>query len=89
VDVPALIARQLKALPDKPGVYLWKDAAGEILYVGKAKSLRSRVPNYFGPEAESTPERAALVRQIADLETIVVVSEGQALLLENNFIKEH
>ena len=89
MDVPALIARQLKALPDKPGVYLWKDAEGEILYVGKAKSLRSRVPNYFGPEAESTPERAALVRQIADLETIVVASEAQALLLENNLIKEH
>jgi excinuclease ABC subunit C len=89
VDVPALIARQLKALPDKPGVYLWKDAAGEILYVGKAKSLRSRVPNYFGPEAESTPERAALVRQISGLETIVVASEAQALLLENNLIKEH
>ncbi|HXI34415.1 MAG TPA: excinuclease ABC subunit UvrC [Gemmatimonadales bacterium] len=89
MDVPALIARQLKALPDKPGVYLWKDAAGEILYVGKAKSLRSRVPNYFGPEAESTPERAALVRQISDLETIVVASEAQALLLENNLIKEH
>jgi excinuclease ABC subunit C len=89
VDVPALIARQLKALPDTPGVYLWKDAAGEILYVGKAKSLRSRVPSYFGPEAESTPERAALVRQIAGLETIVVASEAQALLLENNLIKEH
>ena len=89
MDVPALIARQLKALPDKPGVYLWKDAAGAILYVGKAKSLRSRVPNYFGPEAESTPERAALVRQIADLETIVVATEAQALLLENNLIKEH
>jgi excinuclease ABC subunit C len=89
VDVPALIARQLKALPDKPGVYFWKDAAGEILYVGKAKSLRSRVPNYFGPEAESTPERAALARQIAGLETIVVPNEAQALLLENNLIKEH
>ena len=89
MDVPALIARQLKALPDKPGVYLWKDAGGEILYVGKAKSLRSRVPNYFGPEADSTPERAALVRQISDLETIVVASEAQALLLENNLIKEH
>jgi excinuclease ABC subunit C len=89
VDVPALIARQLKALPDTPGVYLWKDAAGEILYVGKAKSLRSRVPSYFGPEAELSPERAALVRQIAGLETIVVATEAQALLLENNLIKEH
>ncbi len=89
MDVPALIARQLKALPDTPGVYLWKDAAGEILYVGKAKSLRSRVPSYFGPEAELSPERAALVRQIAGLETIVVATEAQALLLENNLIKEH
>src|SRR3989449_10202941 len=89
VDVPALIARQLKALPDKPGVYLWKNAAGAILYVGKAKTLRSRVPSYFGPDAESTPERSALVRQIADLETIIVPNEAQALLLENNLIKEH
>src|SRR5207302_1061847 len=89
VDVPALIARQLKALPDKPGVYLWKNAAGEIVYVGKAKSLRARVPSYFGPEGDSTPERAALVRQIAELETIIAPTEAQALLLENNLIKEH
>jgi len=89
VDVPALIARQLKALPDKPGVYLWKNAAGEIVYVGKAKSLRARVPSYFGPEGDSTPERAALVRQIAELETIIAPNEAQALLLENNLIKEH
>jgi len=89
VDVPALITRKLDALPDQPGVYLWKSAAGEILYVGKAKSLRARVPSYFGPDAGATPEHAALVRQIADLETIVVPSEPQALLLENNLIKEH
>jgi excinuclease ABC subunit C len=89
VDVPDLIARQLKALPDKPGVYLWKSARGEVLYVGKAKSLRARVPSYFGPDGAATPERAALVEQIADLETIVVPNEAQALLLENNLIKEH
>ncbi|MGH7547115.1 MAG: excinuclease ABC subunit UvrC [Gemmatimonadales bacterium] len=89
MEVRELIDRKLHALPDKPGVYLWKSAAGEILYVGKAKSLRSRVPSYFGPEAESTPERAALVRQLADLETIIVPNEAQALLLENNLIKEH
>jgi excinuclease ABC subunit C len=70
-------------------VYLWKNAGGEILYVGKAKSLRARVPSYFGPDAGETPERAALVSQIADLETIIVPSEAQALLLENNLIKEH
>jgi excinuclease ABC subunit C len=83
------LARQLDALPDKPGVYLWKSAAGEILYVGKAKNLRARVPSYVGPDGGDTPERAALVGQIADLETIIVPSEAQALLLENNLIKEH
>ena len=84
-----LIARKLEALPDKPGVYLWKNAAGEILYVGKAKSLRARVSSYLGPDPRGTPEQAALVRQIADVETIVVPTEPQALLLENNLIKEH
>jgi len=70
-------------------VYLWKNGAGEILYVGKAKSLRSRVPSYFGPDAGGTPEQAALIAQIADVETIIVSNEPQALLLENNLIKEH
>jgi len=87
--IPDGLARKLEALPDKPGVYLWKNAGGEILYVGKAKSLRARVPSYFGPDAGSTPERAALAGQIADLETIIVPNEVQALLLENNLIKEH
>jgi excinuclease ABC subunit C len=89
MEPPKLIARILDTLPDAPGVYLWKNTAGEILYVGKAKSLRSRVPSYFGPDAEHTPEQAALVRQIAQLETILVPNEAQALLLENNLIKEH
>ena len=83
------ITRKLETLPDLPGVYLWKDAGGEVLYVGKAKSLRSRVPAYFGPDYADTPEHEALQPQIADLETIVVGSEAQALLLENNLIKEH
>ena len=87
--IPDRLARKLDALPDKPGVYLWKSAAGETLYVGKAKSLRGRVPSYFGPDGGATPERAALVSQIADLETIIVPNEAQALLLENNLIKEH
>jgi len=87
--IPDRLSRTLEALPDKPGVYLWKNAAGEILYVGKANSLRARVPSYFGPDGGDTPERAALVSQIADLETIIVPSEAQALLLENNLIKEH
>ena len=87
--IPDRLSRTLEALPDKPGVYLWKNTAGEILYVGKANSLRARVPSYFGPDGGDTPERAALVSQIADLETIIVPNEAQALLLENNLIKEH
>jgi excinuclease ABC subunit C len=70
-------------------VYLWKNGAGEVLYVGKAKSLRARVPAYYAPDHQDTPERAALAAQIAELETIIVPSEAQALLLENNLIKEH
>jgi excinuclease ABC subunit C len=87
--VPSLISRKLAALPDRPGVYLWRNSIGEVLYVGKAKSLRSRVPAYFAPDHQDTPERAALAAQIADLETIIVPNEAQALLLENNLIKEH
>ena len=82
------LARQLAALPARPGVYLWKDAAGEIVYVGKAASLRSRVPAYFAEE-QGSPEREALQGQIVDLETIIVPNEAQALLLENTLIKEH
>ncbi|HUK22662.1 MAG TPA: excinuclease ABC subunit UvrC [Gemmatimonadales bacterium] len=89
MEPPKQIARVLETLPDKPGVYLWKNAAGEILYVGKAKSLRSRVPSYFGADAGGTPEQDALVRQITQVETILVPNEAQALLLENNLIKEH
>ena len=88
MDIPPLIARKLASLPDRPGVYLWKDGVGEVLYVGKAKSLRERVPGYFAPDHQDTPERAALAAQIADLETIIVPNEAQALLLENNLIKE-
>jgi excinuclease ABC subunit C len=89
MDVPALIARKLATLPDRPGVYLWKSSGGEVLYVGKAKNLRTRVPAYFAPDHQDTPERAALATQIADLETIIVPNEAQALLLENNLIKQH
>jgi excinuclease ABC subunit C len=89
MDIPPLIARKLASLPDRPGVYLWKNGVGEVLYVGKAKSLRARVPAYFAPDHQETPERAALAAQIADLETIIVPNEAQALLLENNLIKEH
>lgn len=83
------LQRKLESLPDAPGVYLWKDAAGEVLYVGKANSLKGRVRYYFGDEAAADPRLSLLVERIADLETIVVQSPSQALLLENNLIKEY
>ena len=83
------LQRTLDALPDAPGVYLWKDAAGEVLYVGKANSLRSRVRWYFGDEAAASPRLHLLAQRIADIDTIVTQSPSQALLLENNLIKEY
>jgi len=83
------LQRKLEGLPDAPGVYLWKDADGTVLYVGKAKSLRARVRWYFGDDVEANPRLMLLRKHIADLETIVLKSEAQALLLENNLIKEH
>jgi excinuclease ABC subunit C len=83
------LQKKLEALPDAPGVYLWKGAAGEVLYVGKANSLRTRVRWYFGEEAAASPRLHLLQQRIADLDTIVAQSPSQALLLENNLIKEY
>ncbi len=87
--IPDIVAGKLASLPDSPGVYLWKDAAGLVLYVGKAKSLRSRVRSYFASDHESSVKTRHLVRLIRDVETIVVPSEAHALILENNLIKEY
>ena len=83
------LQRKIELLPDKPGVYLWKDAQGKVLYVGKAGNLRTRVRWYFGPDPAEDPRLSLLRIRAADVETIVVQSEAQALLLENNLIKEH
>jgi excinuclease ABC subunit C len=87
--LPDALQRKLDTLPDGPGVYLWKDANGEILYVGKAKRLKSRVRSYFATDFDASPKNRLLQRLIADVETIVVPSEPQSLILENNFIKEY
>ncbi len=87
--IPDIVAGKLAHLPDSPGVYLWKDAAGQVLYVGKAKSLRSRVRSYFASDHETSVKTRHLVRLIRDVETIVVPSESHALILENNLIKEY
>jgi excinuclease ABC subunit C len=87
--IPPDLGRRIDALPDGPGVYLWKDAAGTVVYAGKAKNLRARVRSYLTADDAHSPKLRMLRRVIADLETIVVPSESQALLLENNLIKEH
>ncbi|HUJ32973.1 MAG TPA: excinuclease ABC subunit UvrC [Candidatus Acidoferrum sp.] len=76
-------------LPTQPGVYLFKDAAEKILYVGKARSLRSRVKSYFLESRWIDAKTGSLVREIADLDYIVVDNEKEALALENNLIKQH
>ncbi|GBD33375.1 MAG: UvrABC system protein C [Gemmatimonadales bacterium] len=76
-------------MPDRPGVYLWKDSRGGVLYVGKAKNLRQRVRSYLAADYEASPKNRLLRKLIADVDTIVVESESQALLLENNLIKEY
>jgi excinuclease ABC subunit C len=80
---------QAALLPESPGVYLFKDAAGKILYVGKAGSLRNRVRSYFLESRWADAKTGSLVREIADLETIVVANEHEALALEHNLIKQY
>ena len=77
------------SLPESAGVYLFKDAGGAVLYVGKARSLRSRVRSYFLESRWMDAKTGSLVREIADLETIVVANEREALALENNLIKQY
>jgi excinuclease ABC subunit C len=83
------LAEKLSDLPQKPGVYIFKDAAGMILYVGKAVKLKNRVTSYFKPEASQRGTRIELmISQIADLDYTVVTNELESLILENNFIKQ-
>jgi len=78
----------LSTLPEKPGVYQYFDKEGEIIYVGKAKNLKKRISSYFNKTHDS-PKVSVMVRQIAALKYIIVDTEEDALLLENNLIKEH
>lgn len=80
---------KLAKLATKPGVYLFRDQAGAVLYVGKAINLRNRVRSYFQTRTDRTPEKDQMVGQIADLETILTHSEVEALLLEANLIRRH
>lgn len=81
--------RLLDQFPTQPGVYLMKDASGKVIYVGKAKQLKNRIKQYFAASGDSRPMIPFLIRQIAHIDTIVVPSEKEALLLENTLIKKH
>ncbi|MCG0277452.1 MAG: excinuclease ABC subunit UvrC [Thermanaeromonas sp.] len=82
-----LLEEKLAHLPDHPGVYLMRDARGQVIYVGKAASLRNRVRSYF--HGQHPPRIQALVRQVADVEYILTDNEVEALALECNLIKEY
>jgi len=83
------LQEQLKTLPNRPGVYMFRGGDSEILYIGKATSLRSRVRSYFGGAADRSFKLRELSRRAASVETFVVESPAEALLLESNLIKEH
>src|SRR5437660_1647779 len=80
---------KLKAIPPGPGVYLYKDAGGQTIYVGKAKSLRNRVRTYFQTSRDLDERKDQMMTAIEDVEFIMTDTEGEALALENNLIKEH
>ena len=80
---------KLDHLPENPGVYLFRNAQGEIIYVGKAARLADRVRSYFQKGADHSPKTSLLVSQVADLETMVTRSELEALILESNLVKRH
>lgn len=82
------LSEKLANLPSRPGVYLMRDKAGKVIYVGKAKDLRSRVRAYFN-SADERSQIQFLVRRIEDMETLVTTSDKEALILENNLIKQY
>ena len=86
---PVTFDERLRRVPESPGVYLWKDAQGMLLYVGKSKRLRDRMRSYFGAARSLSAKTRRLVSHIADFEIIVTQSELEALLLEMNLIKQH
>ena len=83
------VHEKIAQVPDRPGVYLYKDAKAQIIYIGKAASLRSRVRSYFQDSRARDPKTDALVAQIRDLEYIVTTNELEAMILESTLVKKH
>jgi len=85
----ALVLENVSLLPDDPGIYKFLNKDGQIIYVGKAKSLKKRVSSYFNKEQHDNGKTEILVKHIADVRYMVVETEEDALLLENSLIKKH
>ena len=84
-----LIRERARALPEEPGVYVYRDEAGEVLYVGKAKSLRKRVSSYARPDRGLERKTAELVLRVAEIDVTITGTETEALLLEQTLVKQH
>ena len=82
------LLQKIRTLPTKPGCYLYKNAEGEVIYVGKAKNLRARVRSYFLEASQANAKTGSLMREAVDVEYITVANEHEALALENNLIKQ-
>ena len=80
---------KVSQLPAQPGVYLYKDGGGKVIYVGKAKSLRSRVRSYFNDDRLADVKTGTLIAEAVDIDYILVENEKEALALENNLIKQY
>ena len=85
----SLITEQIRRLPNSPGVYLWRDAEGNIIYVGKAANLQHRVRSYFAAGQKLSPKLQQMVARVAELDFFVTANEQEALILELNLIKRH
>jgi excinuclease ABC subunit C len=89
-EATATLGEQRRALPDQPGVYLFRDGRGRVVYVGKAKSVRKRVASHFSKaQVPSSPGHAEMVGSVEQVECVVVASEAEALLAEQSFIKQY
>src|SRR5438105_14713253 len=87
--MPDQVQEKLKTLPARPGVYLFRDSSGDVLYIGKAKSLRPRVRSYFQRTTDGRATIRYLPERVADIEVIVTGTEVEALHLEQNLVKRH